>query len=332
METTNIFPNDPNSDKLKSFWNRPGGKPAIIIGIGALIAIGYYVLPILTKVVWNTVNFGIALVALGLFLYCITHRKLRLALYYFYEMLMKKLIGIVIELDPFIIAEDYIRDMEKQREKLYEQSVEVDTQKERIQLKITEKEQEMNKLMAKAKAAQANNMGPELGNATRQIARLQEYIKQLTPIRDNLARIGDYLTKIHKNSAYLIEDAKNELDLKKDLYKSVTSGNKALSSALRIFKGDPEKKMLVEQSMEYLKEDIAGKLANMKKAINYSTDFMRSIDLENATFEQQGLNMLENFNPEEQLKLTTGTSSMPKIEQKREIGKVDNSYYNDLLN
>ena len=61
--------------------------------------------------------------------------------------------------------------------------------------------------------------------------------------------------------------------MKKDLYKSVTSGNKALSSAMKIFNGDPEKKMLVEQSMEFLKEDIAGKLANMKKAISYSTPY-----------------------------------------------------------
>ncbi len=331
METTQIFPSDGN-DKLKSYWDRPGGKPGIIIGIGLLFLVGYYVLPILTSIVWNTFNFAVALVSLGVFLYCITHRKLRLAFFYFYEMLMKRLIGIVIELDPFIIAEDYINDMEKQREKLYQQSVDVDAQKEKINMKIEEKEKEAYKLMAKAKAAQENNMLPELGNATRQIARLQEYVKQLTPIRDNLARIGDYLTKIHKNSAYLIEDSKNELELKKDLYKSVTSGNKALSSALKIFKGDPEKKLLVEQSMEYLKEDIAGKLANMKKAISYSTDFMRSIDLDNATAEQQGLKMLESFNPDQELKL----SSQVKLSQTtpnviREIGKVDTSSYNDLL-
>ncbi|HEX8549081.1 MAG TPA: hypothetical protein VF691_19095, partial [Cytophagaceae bacterium] len=283
--------------------------------------------PILTTIVWNTLNFGIALAALGVFLYCITHRKLRMSFFYLYEILMKKLVGIVIELDPFIIAEDYIKDMHNQREKLYEQSVDVDAQKERIDMKIREKEKEMNKLVSKAKAAKDNNMLPELGNATRQIARIQEYFKQLTPIRDNLAKIGDYLTKVHKNSAYLIEDAQNELDLKKDLYKSVSSGNKALSTALKIFKGDPEKKMMVEQSMEYLKEDIASKLANMKKAINYSSDFMRSIDLDNATYEQEGLKMLEA--PDSEFQLNVHLAS--PVEQKREIGKVDNSYYNDLL-
>lgn len=326
--TDSLIPS--NQEQLKSFWNRPGGKFGVVFGIGVAALIAYYLIPILTTIVWNTVNFGIACVVLGAFFYCITHRKLRLSLYYLYEILMKKLVGIVIELDPFIIAEDYIQDMEKQRSKLYDQSVNVDGQKEKIAMKIAEKEKEKNHLMLKATAAQQNNMMPELGNATRQIARIEEYIKQLTPIHDSLAKISDYLSKVHKNSAYLIEDAKNELELKKDLYKSVTSGNKALSSALKIFEGDPEKKMLVEQSMEYLKDDIANKLANMKKAISYSSDFMKSIDLNNATYELQGLKMLEQFNPETELRLENTKSVAPQ--NTNNIGKVNTDYYNNLLN
>ncbi|MEP7218652.1 MAG: hypothetical protein ABI876_07025 [Bacteroidota bacterium] len=324
---------DSNADqKLKSYWNRPGGKPGVFIGIGLMIIVAYFILPILTAVIWNTVNFGIALVALGVFLYCVTNRKLRLSLMYLYEILMKKLVGLVIELDPFIIAEDDIQEMEKQRAKLYVQSTEVEGQKEQIEMKIHEKEGEMRKFMSKAQAAKQNDMMPELGNASRQIARVQEYIKQLTPIRDNLAKISDYLTKVHKNSGYLIEDAKNELELKKDLYRSVTSGNQALSSALKIFEGDPAKKQMVEQSMEYLKEDIAKKLGNMKKAISYSSDFMKSIDLDNATYEIEGLKLLESFDPDTELRLLTSSSSSQPVPVSRpDPGKVDTSYYNDLL-
>lgn len=298
---TQIFPTD--GKQLKSYWKRPGGKFGTLVGLGLLVAGGYYVLPILSKVVWNTLNFGIGLACLGVFLYTVTHRKLRLGLFYFYEILMKKLVGVVIELDPFIIAEDYISDMQDERERLYTQATEVDAQKEKIHLKIKEKEAEINRLMSKAQVAKEKKMMPELGNTTRHIGRLNDYINQLSPIHENLSRIGDYLTKIHKNSAYLIEDARNELELKKDLYKSVTSGNRALTSALKIFKGDPEKKLLVEQSMEFLKEDIASKLANMKKAISYSSDFMKSIDLDNATYEKEGLKMLDQFNPDSEFKL-----------------------------
>ena len=322
-----VFPNDPNA-KLKSYWDRPGGKFGVLAGLGLLLVAGYYVTPILTTIVWNTLNFGIALVCLGLFLAAITNRKLRLSIFYFYEILMRKLVGIVIELDPFVIADDYINDMEKQRQKLYDESVEVDAQKEKIDAKIKEKQDEMTHLVAKAKAAQQNKMDPELANASRQIARLQEYNKQLTPIRDNLAKIGDYLTKVHKNSGYMIEDAKNELELKRDLYKSVTSGSEALNSALKIFNGDPEKKLLVEQSMEYLKEDIASKLANMKKAVSYSSDFMKSIDLDNATYEVEGLKMIESFNPDEQFKLNTTSKSTAPADFTP--GKVTSDYTNLL--
>ncbi len=317
---TQIFPAD--AQQLKSYWKRPGGKFGTVAGLGILTAIGYYVLPVLTAVVWNTFNFGVALACLGVFLYCITHRKFRMSLFYLYEILMKKLVGVVIELDPFIIAEDYISDMQEEREKLYKQATDVDAQKEKIHAKMREKEGEINKLMTKAQVAKEKGMMPELGNATRQIGRLKEYVQQLSPIFENLSRIGDYLTKVHKNSAYLIEDAKNELEVKKDLYKSVTSGNRALTSALKIFKGDPEKKMMVEQSMEFLKEDIAGKLANMKKAISYSSDFMKSIDLDNATYEKEGLKMLDKFNPDSEFKLSVSS---------RQSTGTSGSDYGDLL-
>jgi len=38
---TNVFPG--GADKVKSYWNRPGGKFGTIVGLGALVAIGYYV-------------------------------------------------------------------------------------------------------------------------------------------------------------------------------------------------------------------------------------------------------------------------------------------------
>lgn len=296
---TQVFPSgDKTESKLKSYWNRPGGKFGTVAGLGILAAIGYYVIPILTTVVWNTINFGIACAAAFLLYMVLSNRKLWMSIFYLYEILMKKLVGVVIELDPFIIAEDYIKDIEKERDNLYNKTIEVDGQKESIELKIREKIREKDKQMNIAAAAQEKGMAMELANATRQASRLDNYIQQLTPIRDNLQKIGDYLTQVHKNSKYMLDDMKNDLDLKKDLYHSVTKGNNALKSALSIFNGDVEKRLMVEQSMDYLKDDIAGKLASMKKAISYSSDFMKSIDLENASYQAEGLKMLEEYRPE----------------------------------
>jgi hypothetical protein len=63
----------------------------------------------------------------------------------------------------------------------------------------------------------------------------------------------------------------------------------------------------------------------MKKAINYSSDFMRSIDLDNATYEQEGLKMLEA--PDSEFKLIVHGTQAPQ----NKLGQIDTSYYNDLL-
>jgi len=293
---TNVFPG--GADKVKSYWNRPGGKFGTIVGLGALVAIGYYVFPFLTEVVWNTINFGIAVaVAIALYL-LLSNKKLWRGLMYMYEILIKKFVGLVIEMDPFIIAEDYIQDIIKEREKLYDKTVEVEGQKEALVAKIKEREREKKRCMLKAVEAEKIGDNMAVGNMTRQVSRLNLAIEQLTPIKDNLTKIGDYLTKVHKNSKYMLEDMQNDLELKKDLYKAVTKGNGALQSALKIFNGDAEKKLMVEQSMDFLKDDIATKLASMKKAISYSGDFMKSIDLDNAAYSAEGLQMLEEFKPE----------------------------------
>jgi hypothetical protein len=293
---TDVFPQQQSG---KSYWSKPEGKIGTIFGILALGAIGYYLLPILTTIVWNTVNFGIALVAAFILYYVfVADKRIYLVLKTLYDLFIKSTFGLIFKLDPFIIAEDYIQDIEKERDNLYNKITEVEGQKESLNLKINEKEKEKKKQLDIAAAAQQKNMPMELANATRQISRLDNYIQQITPIKQNLENIGNYLTAVHKNSKYMLEDMKNDLALKKDLYKSVTSGNNALKSALAIFNGDPQKKMLAEESMEYLKDDIAGKLASMKKAISYSSDFMKSIDLENASFEAEGLRMLEEYRPE----------------------------------
>jgi hypothetical protein len=66
----------------------------------------------------------------------------------------------------------------------------------------------------------------------------------------------------------------------------------------------------------------------MKKAISYSSDFMKSIDLDNATFEVKGLQLLENFDSEKELKLK---SSPPEKASEYAPGKVSKGDYDNLL-
>ena len=65
----------------------------------------------------------------------------------------------------------------------------------------------------------------------------------------------------------------------------------------------------------------------MKKAISYSSDFMRSIDLDNATYEKQGLKLLDSVNPDSDYKLNATNNPQPVVNSTDK----SNNNYNDLL-
>lgn len=296
---TNPLSSSNNTTKTsKGFLSKPEGKFGALFGLGIMTVVGYYVLPILTTVIWNTINFGIALAAGSLFLFLITNKKLRLSAFYLYEILMKKLVGIVLQLDPFIIAEDYINDMKRERENLNVKLMEVDKQKELLADSIKEKEKSAKNNIEKAKVAAQKGSAQLSALSIRDSERAKDFIERLKPILDGLTKVSEYLKKVYDNSEYTIQDAESELSYQKEKYKALTSGSNALNSAMKIFKGDPDKKLMLEQSAEFLKDDMANKFAYMKRSIEITSGIMEKIDLDNAVFEERGFKLLDEMNPD----------------------------------
>jgi hypothetical protein len=289
----------------KPWYKKPEGIFGVIVASGLFAVIGFFVLPILVALAWNTLQLGVACGSIFALYWIVTNKTLRNRLGYFWTYLMKNLLSVVMTLDPFLIAEEYIEDMEKQREKVAEKSQEVLQQKIKLDNKISEKQESITKLTAKAKAAKANNDNTSLAIIANEIQLSRQYVEQLAPMRGNLTKLDEYLTKIYKNSEHLIVSAKTELSMKKDLYQTVTAAKGAMDATMRFLKGDPEKKLALEQSAEFLKDDIAMKLASIKKSIEYSDTYMRSIDLDNAANEIKGLEFIENINIEEEFRLKT---------------------------
>lgn len=313
--------------KLKSYWNRPGGKFGTVVGLAALGWIGWKVVPILTTIVWNYVNFGIAAATALVLTYALSHRTLRLSLFYAYEILMKKLAGVVIQMDPFVISEDLIESMHKDREKLLRKTVELEGQKESANATIKGWEKER---AAEANVAlRAREAGNALaaGNAERQVGRLTGFIENFKPLRNDLEKLSTKLQQIYDRSFYTIEDAEKQLQSQRAYYNAMTTGRNAIFSALQIFKGDPEKKLLAQQSMDFLKEDLALKRADIRLAMKTTDEFVNKIDLTNATYEAQGIEVIEQLAMAENFQLNTtgsGRGVAPVI-------KAPANEYADLL-
>jgi hypothetical protein len=103
------------------------------------------------------------------------------------------------------------------------------------------------------------------------------------------------LSKIHKNSTYLIKDTENEVRMRKQEYEAIKAGHSAMKSAMNIINGDPDKKLMFDMATEAVVDDVHTKIGEMERFIELSGSFIDSIDLQNAAYEQKGIEMLEEM-------------------------------------
>lgn len=99
-----------------SNWEKPGGKTGMVVlgllGAGGLMLF-YKALPFLITLASNTLYFGLLLGLIAGIIYLLCDPKFRKICSATYFMLMRKLTGLVIEIDPIAIVEQRIRDMQK---------------------------------------------------------------------------------------------------------------------------------------------------------------------------------------------------------------------------
>jgi len=55
---------------------------------------------------------------------------------------------------------------------------------------------------------------------------------------------------------------------------------------------------MFDMAMESIADDVAGKVGEMERFMEMSSNFMNSIDLQNGIFEEEGLKMLEKWEQE----------------------------------
>lgn len=287
--------------KTPGWFSEPKNIATAVIGISLLAGLGYafltYVLPWLVTVTWNLVNLVIAGVVLGFLLMIVTNKKFWRALKYFSEFIANYTIGLAIELNPFNILEARIEQGYKDRNVLQQQSARLKGKQSELTDKLTEKEKELQLNIQKVKILQT-----EKGNNSRQIdlyannvQRCKEYIDNVSPIVGDLNKLIHFADAAYETSGIMLEDAKLDLEAKKDLYYSVTTGLSAVSSAMKAFKGDDGLNQDAEKALAILKVQIGEKIGHIKSAIDVTSRFMDDKVLEDKAKSAQAIELIDRF-------------------------------------
>jgi hypothetical protein len=286
--------------KTPGWWSEPKNVATAIVVLAVLAGLTYgiftYVLPWLVKVTWNLVNLVIGGVVCGFLLMTVTNRKFWRALKYFSEFIANYSIGLAIELNPFNILQAKIDQGYKDRDTLYKQSARLKGKQSELVEKVSEKEKELQLNIQKVKILQSEGGAHRQVNLyTNNVMRCREYIDNVTPIVSDLNKLILFADAAYEESGVMLEDAKLDLEAKKDLYYSVTTGLSAVTSAMRAFKGDDDLNKDAEKALALLKVRIGEKIGHIKSAIDVTSRFMDDQVLEDKAKSAQALELINRF-------------------------------------
>lgn len=339
--------------KIKSYWSRPGGKFGTILGLGVLGFLAFqlwqHVLPSLLTVVsdttelfWGitkgTLMFGAMAFVVASVGYVVLNPNFRKALFYLYEIGIRKFVGIVIETDPITIAKLKIEELKQEKENLFEKIGVVEGTLEKTKRKIDENASDVKANLDLA--SKANQQGDSLkaGAFSSKAARKQNFNGRLIPLKNGLEKMAKYLNDVYKKSGFMIDDMEDDVKTTVDMYQYVGEAHNAFNSVLKIFKGDVQSALFADQAMEYMKDNISMKLGDIRQTMKFSEEFLDKIDLEQAVFEEKGLQMLDQYtnNKFEYERVLTGGANVNPVQLNASTFNVKSTVsadkkYSDLL-
>ena len=282
----------------KSFWKRPEGVTGVIFLIG-LIAGGAYLLAtfgtLLVGLLSNTLYAGLMLMALAAIVYMIADPKMRNLIGYAYKGVMRRITGLFVQIDPIGILKNYIEDLKNNLRHMSKQIGNLRGQMRRLKGTITQNSKTIEKSMRLANRAKANGKQNQMVLELRRAGRLKDSNAKLMELYKKMEMINKVLKRMYENSEIMLEDIKDQVNIKEQERKAIRASHSAMRSAMNIISGDKDKRAMFDQAMEALAEDVANKVGEMERFMDASTTFMDSIDLQQGVFEEEGMKLLEEW-------------------------------------
>ena len=297
MNTSDLIPNDAKKT-LKSFWEKPEGKVGIVISALLLFAgfLGFtQILPWLIEVAKNTLTLIALLGAIALVLVPLTMPDIRLKLSIGYKLLLRRMAGCIIKIDPIAILKETIKKGRGRLEIFEENIQKLKGVMGTMRNKIKSYSSSAQESMLAAQAAQKQNVKSQIFLQTRQAGRLKGAVTELSTVYTRLEALYRVLTKMYENAGTILQDTEQEVALTEDKWKAIRASYSAMSSAMKALRGDKDERALYEETMEYVNNDLGEKMGEIDYMLDASETIMDSIDVRNGMFQEKGMQMLEDF-------------------------------------
>ncbi len=299
-----------NLSKPKSFWGRPEGKTGLIFMLAIFAGLGYAIVTFLPQIVAfasSLLGLVVTVLVLGAIIYMVLDPKMRTLVSYMYKSVMRNLTSWFITIDPIGILKNYVEDLQDNLKKMGEQIGILRGQIRKLKTIQEENANEIDYNMKLAQKAKEQGVEKQMLLSSRKAARLKESNQKYAILENKMNILYRVLTKMYSNSEILLEDTKDQVKLKEEERKAIRASHGAMKSAMSIISGNTDKRAMFDQALEVIADDVANKVGEMERFMEMSTSFMDSVDLQNGVFEDQGMQMLEEWEKNSTLMLMGGT-------------------------
>lgn len=304
--STQVTPFTASDGKRKTFWQRPEGVAGTVVGLGLIVGGGYLlykILPTLIALAQNTLYLAGMLLVLGAIIYMVLDPKMRNLIWYIYKSIMRTVTGWFVQIDPIGILKSYIEDLQNNLQKMGTQIGVLRGQMRKLKTIMEQNEDSIDMNLKMAQKAKEMDKEQHMVLSSRKAARLSDTNEKYNVLYNKMEVLYRILTKMYSNSEILLEDTKDQVKVKEQEREAIRTSHSAMKSAMNIISGNSDKKEMFDQAMESITDDVAMKVGEMERFMEMSSNFMDSIDLQNAVFQEDGMKMLEQWEKESTMML-----------------------------
>ncbi len=321
-----------NELKAKSPWEKPGGtlaKIMLVVLIGVAGYALYKYLPFLISLTQNLITLAALVGVLSLIVFLVMNDTSRNFFKNLYFVIMRKLTGLIVEIDPIAIVKGKIKDMKNRLVKIEEgitkmRGIHVKNEKA-LESNKKDLEDSIKKLQILQKQGRMSEEGALL---ERHITQLDESVRKRTANFEKSRQMIDILSKVKKSAEIKVKYTEQEIKLKEEDYELMKANHKALSSIKSLI--NPQTDDAFDMAMEKMDTDITLYIGEMDEFLE--SGIIDDINLDNALSGVKSQAILDKYNKGgfdailgDQREAVVQTAQYAKLEEAS--NKLTNKYF-----
>lgn len=286
-------------EKKINLWNRPGGTLGKIIAwaaVGGFLVVLYKMLPILITLASNVITLILMLILIWAILALITNPQFKKNFELLYLQVMRKITGLIVEIDPVNILALGVQEMEKKLVLISSNIDKLQGLLEGMKKKRDQSKEDFLNETARLQAAKLKGIRDKEILSQRQIVRLQEQIKNQETRIANSEKYLKVMKKLEEMAKFQIEDASNELKVRKDEYEQSKAQKNAMKSFAAIMSGKGLTKSLeVQLALDQITDSVNESLGQINRFLDGSNDILLNYELDGMVAAEKADKILEEF-------------------------------------